>query len=148
MTHTRSTKEELESRHEEAADLLAEGWPAQAVTKQLADKYSVTLQQARAYTRAGKDLLLDSVGINNRAVLFCQVFTSLQLDRLEAHKNENHTAAVSASKAMVQMLQQLPKMDPMGDFEDQFMLSVAPYLNKGKGSIPRESVDLSEELPF
>jgi hypothetical protein len=65
MTHTRSSKEELESRHEEAADLLAEGWPAQAVTKQLADIYSVTLQQARAYTRAGKDLLLDSVGINN-----------------------------------------------------------------------------------
>jgi hypothetical protein len=49
---------------------------------------------------------------------------------------------------MVQMLQQLPKMDPMGDFEDQFMRSVAPFLNKGKGAIPRESIDRSEELPF
>jgi hypothetical protein len=70
---------------------------------------------------------------------------------MEARADGNRTAAVSASKAMVQMLNQLPKIDPMRDFENAFMAAVAPHLDNGKGSIPREKIDLNQptnEIPF
>lgn len=151
MTH-RSTKEELLDRNEQAANLLAEGWPGHAVVEQLSKRFNVSQQQARSYVRAGRQLLIESIGVENRAALFAQVFTGLQVDRMEARADGNRTAAVSASKAMVQMLNQLPKIDPMRDFENAFMTAVAPHLDNGKGSIPREKIDLQqdteEEFPF
>lgn len=151
MTH-RSTKEELLDRYEQAANLLAEGWPGCAVVSQLSQRFDVTPQQARTYVREGRKLLIESIGVENRAALFAQVFTGLQIDRMEARKEGNRTAAVSASKAMVQMLNQLPKIDPMRDFENAFMTAVAPHLNNNKDSIPREKIDLhqdnEEESPF
>ena len=151
MTH-RSTKEELLDRHEQAANLLAEGWPGHSVVDQLSKRFDVTPQQARTYVREGRKLLIESIGVENRAALFAQVFTGLQIDRMEARKEGNRTAAVSASKAMVQMLNQLPKIDPMRDFENAFMTAVAPHLSNNKESIPREKIDLSQdseqEVPF
>ena len=140
MTH-RSTKEELLDRCEQAANLLAEGWPGHAVVEQLSKRFNVSQQQARNYVREGRKLLIESIGVENRAALFAQVFTGLQVDRMEARKDGNRAAAVSASKAMVQMLTQLPKIDPMRDFENAFMTAVVPHLDNGKGSIPREKID-------
>jgi len=150
MTH-RSTKEELLDRYEQAASLLAEGWPGHAVVSQLTQRFDVTPQQARTYVREGRKLLIESVGVENRACMFAQVFTGLQLDRMEARQNGNSSAAVGASKAMVQLLKQLTEIDPMRDFETAFMTAVAPHLNNNKGSIPREKIDLNQpadEIPF
>jgi hypothetical protein len=146
MFTPRSTQEELEERYETAADLLAEGWPGRSVVKQLAMKYKVTPQQARSYVRKGRELLVESVGVENRASMFSQVFAGLQLDRMEARHNGNSSAAVGASKAMVQMLKQLSDIDPMRDFENKFMETVAPGLNNNRGSIPRVSIEELEEL--
>jgi hypothetical protein len=146
MFTPRSTQEELEERYETAADLLAEGWPGRSVVKQLAMKYKVTPQQARSYVRKGRELLVESVGVENRASMFSQVCAGLQLDRMEARHNGNSSAAVGASKAMVQMLKQLSDIDPMRDFENKFMETVAPGLNNNRGSIPRVSIEELEEL--
>jgi hypothetical protein len=140
MATPRSTNDEFEQRCEVAADLLAEGWPGRAVVKQLSDKFDVTSQQARKYVREGKQLRLESVGVENRAAMFAQVFAGLQLDRMEARHNGNSSAAVGASKAMVQMMKQLADIDPMRDFENSFMHTVAPHLNNNKGSIPMVNV--------
>ena len=140
MTQQRSTQEEFQIRCEDAADLLAEGYPGRGVVKLLSTKYNVTPQQARAYVREGRKLLIESVGVENRAALFSQVFAGLQMDRLEARQSGNSSAAVGASKAMVQMLKQLADIDPMRDFENKFMETVAPGLNNNRGSIPRTSI--------
>jgi hypothetical protein len=160
MLTSRSTQEELDDRHEAAADLLAEGWPGRSVVKQLSTKYKVTPQTARSYVREGRKLLIESVGVENRASMFSQVFSGLQIDRMEARHSGNSSAAVGASKAMVQMLKQLADIDPMRDFENKFMETVAPGLNNNRGSIPRASIadlevlseqfdsDIPEEPPF
>jgi hypothetical protein len=139
----RSTQEELEERYEKAADLLAEGHPGRSIVQQLTQEFKVTPQQARKYVREGRLLLTESVGVDNRAGMFSQVFSGLQTDRLEAHRDGNITAAVAASKTMVQMLGQLGQLDPMRDFEQQFMRAASPFMNNNKGTIPRASVDLS-----
>ena len=51
MTNYRSTNEEKEQRINEAADELAKGKRAMDVSKKLAKKYSVSIQQAREYVR-------------------------------------------------------------------------------------------------
>lgn len=140
----RSTQEELEERYEKAADLLAEGHPGRSIVQLLTQEYKVTPQQARKYVREGRLLLTESVGVDNRAGMFSQVFSGLQTDRLAAHSEGNITAAVAASKTMVQMLGQLGQLDPMRDFEDQFMRAASPFMNNNKGTIPRTSVDLSD----
>lgn len=151
MTH-RCTKEELQDRCEQAANLLADGWPGHSVVAQLSQRFNVTPQQARTYVREGRKALIESVGVENRACMFAQVFTGLQMDRMEARHNGNSSAAVGASKAMVQLLKQLTDIDPMRDFENAFVTAVAPHLNNNKGSIPREKIDFlqnnEEGAPF
>lgn len=139
----RSTKEEFNTRCEEAADLLAEGRPGRTVVKELADRYGVTPQQARTYVREGEKLTKESVPVHDRAFLFAQTFAGLQADRMDARSAGNINAQVGASKQLVQMLKLISDIDPMRDFEDAFMRTAASHLNNNKGSIPR--VKLSKE---
>ena len=139
MNTKRSTNDEMDERCEAAANLLAEGWPGHSIVAQLAKKYDVTPQQSRHYVRKGRELLVESVGVQNRAALFSQIFAGLQMDRMEARHNGNSAAAVGASKAMVQMLSQLGKIDPFRDFEDSYVDTAAAVPSR-KGSIPRESI--------
>lgn len=144
-TSTRSSSTDYMNRCEEAADLLANGWPGRAVVQQLANKYRVSPQAARGYVREGRVLLIQSVGIDNRAAMFAQVFAGLQMDRIEARQNGNSSAAVGASKAMANMLKQLADLDPMRDFETAFMQAAATTLNNNRGGIPRVSINTYRE---
>jgi len=144
-TSTRSTNTEFCNRCEEAADLLANGWPGRAVVQQLSRRYQVSPQAARAYVREGRILLIQSVGLDNRAAMFAQVFAGLQMDRIEAREQGNSSAAVGASKAMANMLKQLADLDPMRDFENAFMHAAAPTLNNNRGSMPRVSINTYRE---
>lgn len=135
----RSTKEELRQRQEKACDLLAEGWPSHSVVKKLATEFSVTEQQARSYVRSGRQLLIEAVGVEDRASMFAQVLSGLQQDRMDARKAENLSAAVGASKAMVQLLKQLRDIDPMRDFENALIEAHTSDLLPGK-KIPRVKV--------
>lgn len=143
----RSTKDQLRQRQEKACDLLAEGWPSHAVVKKLSTEFNVTEQQARSYVRSGRQLLIEAVGVEDRASMFAQVLSGLQLDRMEARQAGNSNAAVSASKAMVQLLRQLGDIDPMRDFERSLIEAKAHVPPSGK--IPRVSVGKEgQDMPF
>lgn len=140
----RCTKEEYEQRCEEAADLLAEGYPGRVVVKKLSEKFNVTPQQARTYVREGEKLAKEAVPVHDRAFLFAQTFAGLQADRIAAREAGNINAQVGASKQLVQMLKLINDIDPMRDFETAFMRAAAAHLNNGKGKIPRESVTIGK----
>lgn len=143
----RSTKDQLRRRQEKACDLLAEGWPSHAVVKKLSTEFNVTEQQARSYVRSGRQLLIEAIGVEDRASMFAQVFSNLQQDRMDARQADNHSAAVGASKAMVQLLKQLRDIDPMRDFENALVEARSNVPPNGK--IPRVSVGKEgQELPF
>ncbi len=152
MTTNRSTKAEYEERCEEAADLLAEGWPGRVVVKKLAEKFQVTARQARSYVKEGERLAKEAVPVHDRAFLFAQTFAGLQADRMDARESGNINAQVGASKQLVQMLKLMSDIDPMRDFETAFMHAAAAHLNNNKGSIPRVRLseieeDATEESP-
>lgn len=140
----RCTKEEYEQRCEEAADLLAEGYPGRVVVKKLSAKFNVTPQQARTYVREGEKLAKEAVPVHDRAFLFAQTFAGLQADRIAARDSGNINAQVGASKQLVQMLKLISDIDPMRDFETAFMRAAASHLDNGKGTIPRESVTIGK----
>lgn len=157
MTNQRSTQEEFDNRCEEAADLLAEGYPGRVVVKKLSEKFKVSPQQARTYVRKGEQLAKEAVPVHDRAFLFAQTFAGLQADRIAARDSGNINAQVGASKQLVQMLKLISDIDPMRDFETAFMRAAAAHLDNGKGKIPRESVAVGgiemeeeeeEEPPF
>jgi hypothetical protein len=139
----RSTKEEYAQRCEDAADLLAEGYPGRVVVKKLTEKFDVTPQQARSYVREGEKLAKEAVPVHDRAFLFAQTFAGLQADRIAAREAGNINAQVGASKQLVQMLKLISEIDPMRDFENAFLRAVAPNLSKGNEPIPRESITIA-----
>ena len=139
---TRSTNEQLEARVEEAANLLSEGWPGRRIVKELAEKYSVSPQQARTYVSRGRQLLVEAVAPQDRAFMFAQVLAGLQQDRLDAKEAGNISAQVGASKAMVNHLKQIAHIDPMRDFEQAFFEAAA---TTAKGSIPKVLVKKHEQ---
>jgi len=149
MTNQRSTKEEFEQRCEEAADLLAEGWPGRVVVRKLVQKFNVSARQARTYVAKGEELAKKSVPVHDRAFLFAQTFAALQADRMDAREAGNINAQVGASKQLVQMLKLIGDIDPMRDFETAFLQTAAAHLNNNKGSIPRERVSVrTDDAPF
>ena len=147
MTTTRSTKEEYSSRCEEAADLLAEGFPGRVVVRKLTEKFNVSPQQARTYVREGEKLAKEAVPVHDRAFLFAQTFAGLQADRIDARDAGNINAQVGASKQLVQMLKLISDIDPMRDFETAFMHAASSHLNNNKGKLERTRVSV-QEPPF
>ena len=73
MTNSRSTNEEKEQRINYAADELAKGKRAMDISKKLASKYNVSIQQARDYVRQAKPILTQSISPNDRAFIFSKV---------------------------------------------------------------------------
>ena len=90
MTNYRSTNEEKEQRINEAADELAKGKRAMDVSKKLAKKYSVSIQQAREYVRSAKPVLTESISPNDRAYIFSKVMSCLEQDRLDAEAERDY----------------------------------------------------------
>lgn len=135
---TRGPASAKQERTEEAANLLSEGWPGRRIVKELADKYNVSPQTAREYVRDGRQLLVEAVAPQDRAFMFAQVLAGLQQDRLDAKEAGNISAQVGASKAMVNHLKQIAHIDPMRDWEQKFVETMA-YSSTGK--IPRVRIN-------
>ena len=57
MTNNRSNNQQMEERVNYAADQLAKGKRAMDISKKLAKKYNVSIQQARDYVRQAKPVL-------------------------------------------------------------------------------------------
>ena len=103
MTNNRSTNEQIQERVNFAADELAKGKRAMDISKKLASKYNVSIQQARDYVRQAKPILTQSISPNDRAFIFSKVMSCLEQDRLDARKEENLKEQTKSTGGMVKI---------------------------------------------
>ena len=137
MTNYRSTNEEKEQRINEAADELAKGKRAMDVSKKLAKKYNVSIQQAREYVRSAKPVLTESISPNDRAYIFSKVMSCLEQDRLDARKDENLKDQTKSTAGMVKMVSLLTSIDQVGSW-DSARESEGDYLFRNFSEIARK----------
>ena len=118
MTTYRSTNEEKQHRINFAADELAKGKRAMDISKKLAKKYNVSIQQARDYVRQAKPVLTESISPNDRAFIFSKVMNCLEQDRLDARDQENLKEQTRSTGGMVKMVSLLTTIDQVGCWDD------------------------------
>ena len=117
MTTTRSNNEQMEERINYAADELAKGKGAMDISKKLAKKYNVSIQQARDYVRQAKPILTQSISPNDRAFIFSKVMSCLEQDRLDARNEENLKEQTKSTGGMVKMVSLLTSIDQVGSWD-------------------------------
>lgn len=137
MTNTRSNQEEIGNRINYAADELAKGKRAMDISKKLASKYSVSIQQARDYVRQAKPVLTDSISPNDRAFIFSKVMSCLEQDRLDARKEENLKEQTRSTGGMVKMVSLLTSIDQVGSW-DSARESEGDYLFRNFSEVARK----------
>ena len=120
MTTYRSTNEEKQQRINFAADELAKGKRAMDISKKLAKKYNVSIQQARDYVRQAKPVLTESISPNDRAFIFSKVMNCLEQDRLDARDQENLKEQTRSTGGMVKMVSLLTTIDQVGCWDDAY----------------------------
>ena len=118
MTTTRSNNEQMEERINYAADELAKGKRAMDISKKLAKKYNVSIQQARDYVRQAKPMLTQSISPNDRAFIFSKVMSCLEQDRLDARNEENLKEQTKSTGGMVKMVSLLTSIDQVGSWDN------------------------------
>ena len=120
MTNNRSTNGQIQERVNFAADELAKGKRAMDISKKLASKYNVSIQQARDYVRQAKPILTQSISPNDRAFIFSKVMSCLEQDRLDARKEENLKEQTKSTGGMVKMVSLLTSIDQVGCWDDAY----------------------------
>ena len=157
MTNPRSTNEEKEQRINYAADELAKGKRAMDISKKLASKYNVSIQQARDYVRQAKPILTQSISPNDRAFIFSKVMSCLEQDRLDARKDENLKEQTKSTGGMVKMVSLLTSIDQVGSWDsareaegDYLFRNFSEVARKRKKYGDLDSLDNStdSETPF
>ena len=118
MTTTRSNNEQMEERINYAADELAKGKRAMDISKKLAKKYNVSIQQARDYVRQAKPILTQSISPNDRAFIFSKVMSCLEQDRLDARNEENLKEQTKSTGGMVKIVSLLTSIDQVGSWDN------------------------------
>ena len=134
---TSSTNEEKDQRINYAADELAKGKRAMDISKKLASKYNVSIQQARDYVRSAKPVLTESISPNDRAFIFSKVMSCLEQDRLDARKEENLKEQTRSTGGMVKMVSLLTSIDQVGSW-DSAKESEGDYLFRNFSEIARK----------
>ena len=148
MTNTRSTNEEKEQRINYAADELAKGKRAMDISKKLAKKYNVSIQQARDYVRQAKPILTESIAPNDRAFIFSKVMSCLEQDRLDARDQENLKEQGKATGGMVKMVGMLTTIDQVGSWDDAYNNHLFKNFSEAKQKVKHSDLDaLDNDLP-
>ena len=137
MTTTRSNNEQMEERINYAADELAKGKRAMDISKKLAKKYNVSIQQARDYVRQAKPILTQSISPNDRAFIFSKVMSCLEQDRLDARNEENLKEQTRSTGGMVKMVSLLTSIDQVGSW-DNAMQAENDYLFKNFSEVTKK----------
>tara|TARA_R100000406_G_scaffold90898_1_gene78163 strand:+ start:735 stop:1199 length:465 start_codon:yes stop_codon:yes gene_type:complete len=154
MTNTRSNNEEMEQRINYAADELAKGKRAMDISKKLAKKYSVSIQQARDYVRQAKPILTASIAPNDRAFIFSKVMSCLEQDRLDARDQENLKEQGKATGGMVKMVGMLTSIDQVGSWDDAYNNHLFKNFSEAKKRVKHSDLDALDgetpegEIPF
>ena len=157
MTTNRSTNEQIQERVNFAADELAKGKRAMDISKKLASKYNVSIQQARDYVRQAKPILTQSISPNDRAFIFSKVMSCLEQDRLDARKEENLKEQTKSTGGMVKMVSLLTSIDQVGSWDsaretegDYLLRNFSEVARKKKKYADLDSLDntTDSETPF
>ena len=155
MTNYRSTYEEKEQRVNYAADELAKGKRAMDISKKLAKKYNVSIQQARDYVRQAKPILTESIAPNDRAFIFSKVMSCLEQDRLDARDQDNLKEQGKATGGMVKMVGMLTTIDQVGSWDDAYNNHLFKNFSEAKKKIKHSDLDALDgdnlpegEIPF
>ena len=148
MTNNRSTNEQIQERVNYAADELAKGKRAMDISKKLASKYCVSIQQARDYVRQAKPILTQSISPNDRAFIFSKVMSCLEQDRLDARKEENLKEQTRSTGGMVQMVSLLTSIDQVGSWDDAYNSHLFKNFSEAKKKLKHSDLDaLDGDLP-
>ena len=150
MTNTRSTNEQIQERVNLAADELAKGKRAMDISKKLASKYNVTIQQARDYVRQAKPILTQSISPNDRAFIFSKVMSCLEQDRLDARKEENLKEQTKSTGGMVKMVSLLTSIDQVGSWDSAYDQHLFKNFSEVKNKIKHSDLDALDntDIPF
>ena len=148
MTNNRSTNEQIQERVNFAADELAKGKRAMDISKKLASKYNVSIQQARDYVRQAKPILTQSISPNDRAFIFSKVMSCLEQDRLDARKEENLKEQTRSTGGMVKMVSLLTSIDQVGSWDDAYNSHLFKNFSEAKKKLKHSDLDaLDGDLP-
>ena len=148
MTTYRSTNEEKQHRINFAADELAKGKRAMDISKKLAKKYNVSIQQARDYVRQAKPVLTESISPNDRAFIFSKVMNCLEQDRLDARDQENLKEQTRSTGGMVKMVSLLTTIDQVGCWDDSYNSNLFKNFSEAKKKLKHGNLDaLDGDLP-
>ena len=142
----RSTNEELDIRINEAADQLAKGKRAMDISKKLAKKYNVSIQQAREYVRAAKPVLTDSIAPNDRAFIFSKVMNCLEQDRLDARDQENLKEQTKSTGGMVKMVGLLTSIDQVGSWDNAYDQQLFKNFSEVKSKVKHSDLDALDDI--
>ena len=147
---TRSTNEEKDQRINYAADELAKGKRAMDISKKLASKYDVSIQQARDYVRQAKPVLTDSISPNDRAFIFSKVMNCLEQDRLDARKEENLKEQTKSTGGMVKMVSLLTSIDQVGSWDSAYDHHLFKNFSEMKSKAKHSDLDALDntDIPF
>ena len=154
MTNNRSTNEQIQERVNFAADELAKGKRAMDISKKLASKYNVSIQQARDYVRQAKPILTQSISPNDRAFIFSKVMSCLEQDRLDARKEENLKEQTKSTGGMVKMVSLLTSIDQVGSWDDAYNSNLFRNFSEAKKKLKHGNLDALDgdvpegEIPF
>ena len=142
----RSTNEELDIRINEAADQLAKGKRAMDISKKLAKKYNVSIQQAREYVRAAKPVLTESIAPNDRAFIFSKVMNCLEQDRLDARDQENLKEQTKSTGGMVKMVGLLTSIDQVGSWDSAYDQHLFKNFSEVKSKVKHSDLDALDDI--
>ena len=148
MTNNRSNNQQMEERVNYAADQLAKGKRAMDISKKLARKYNVSIQQARDYVRQAKPILTQSISPNDRAIIFSKVMSCLEQDRLDARDQENLKEQTRSTGGMVKMVSLLTTIDQVGCWDDAHDSYLFKNFSEAKKKVKHSDLDaLDGDLP-
>ena len=142
----RSTNEEKDLRINEAADQLAKGKRAMDISKKLAKKYNVSIQQAREYVRAAKPVLTESIAPNDRAFIFSKVMNCLEQDRLDARDQENLKEQTKSTGGMVKMVGLLTTIDQVGSWDSAYDQHLFKNFSEVKSKVKHSDLDALDDI--
>ena len=141
-----TTNEEKDLRINEAADQLAKGKRAMDISKKLAKKYNVSIQQAREYVRAAKPVLTDSIAPNDRAFIFSKVMNCLEQDRLDARDQENLKEQTKSTGGMVKMVGLLTSIDQVGSWDSAYDQHLFKNFSEVKSKVQHSDLDVLDDI--
>ena len=124
------------------------------ISKKLASKYNVSIQQARDYVRQAKPILTQSISPNDRAFIFSKVMSCLEQDRLDARKEENLKEQTRSTGGMVKMVSLLTSIDQVGSWDDAYNSNLFKNFSEAKKKLKHGNLDALDgdvpegEIPF